>query len=130
MLVIAGCGKSGPQFVPVEGQITFGGGPWPKPGIVQFHPAEGPQGQPMIPASADFTPDGNFQVTTVKPGDGLLVGKYRVTVECWEERPDMVSPGKNCYVPPPYRSATISPLMAEVPAGSKRVQLKLDVPPQ
>ena len=83
IVLCAGCGERGLQPIAVHGQITYGGGEWPKPGCLYFtsQPAAGVITRPGM---AVFGPDGRFQVTTFRPDDGLLPGEYQVSVECWE----------------------------------------------
>ena len=128
LLLPTGCGRQGPEMVPVEGTIIFGGGPWPKPGVLNFTVESPAPGLPNRPAMGLFDTDGRLTVTTFKRGDGLIPGKYRIGVECWEVRPEMASPTPpKSYVPPRYRSAATSGLTVIVEPGQKVVTLNLDV---
>ena len=60
-----GCGKSGPEMVPVRGTVTFGGKPLPT-GIVKFIPESGP------PSPAAIGQDGTYQTKAV-PGKHTVV---------------------------------------------------------
>jgi len=95
-----GCGGDRPQTVPVRGKITFGGGPCPAAGFIDFQPIEPAEGYPSRPGSGEFAEDGSYTVTSYEPGDGLVPGRYRVHIECWQELPDeaSMSPGVS-YVP-------------------------------
>ena len=87
LLLLVGCGREGPERVSIQGRVTYAGGPWPKPGVIYFQPLEAAAGLPMRPATGHFGVDGSFQVTSFDPSDGLVPGKYRVRVECWEVEP-------------------------------------------
>jgi hypothetical protein len=127
--VSVGCRRGGPEVVPVRGTITFGGGQWPKAGIVYFVVDSSSTGQPQRPGLGEFDTGGTLTVTTFKKGDGLLPGKYRITVECWETPPQMGSPtSAKSYVPDSYRSAATSNFTVQVESGQKEVNLHLDVP--
>jgi hypothetical protein len=121
-LLLPGCGSRVSGLNVVRGKVTYGGGPWPKEGMINF--IGGPR-----PASAKFDLEGNFAVASFEKQQGLFPGKYKVTVECWEERPQMGVPnsGKS-YVPAKYMSPTTSDLEFTVEAGKPLTDLKFDVP--
>lgn len=122
-----GCGPKTPKAVPVRGKITLGGGAWPKPGTVNFTPVS--TGDGTRPVSADFDADGNFQTTSFTPGDGLLPGKYKISVTCWETPPSMANPkAARSAVPVKYQNAATSDLELPVELGKPQTGLKLDVP--
>jgi hypothetical protein len=126
---LAGCGRHGPEVVPVEGKITYSGGPWPQGGNLYFTPVESATGFPMRPGSAEFGLDGRFTVTSFKPGDGLVPGRYHVGVECWVSPPVMgsKSPAKSA-VPANYRSPATSGLELNVRPDQRKVTVEWDVP--
>ena len=76
-LLLAGCGGNRrPQTIPVEGVVTFGGGPWPKPGMLRFTMEMPSSGMPYRPATAAFDTDGTLlNVSTFKKVDMLITGK-------------------------------------------------------
>jgi hypothetical protein len=125
---MVGCGRQGPEVVPVKGTITFGGGPWPKPGVLYFTAESPAAGLPVRPATGKFDTEGNVTVTTFTEGDGLIPGKYKIGVECWEVAPTMgqQTPPKS-YVPIRYDSPTSSGLTLMVETGQRSVRLDLDV---
>ena len=128
LLLLLGCSQKGPQVVPAEGIITFGGGPWPKAGASFFVVDSPSPGLPSRPAMGEFDTNGKLTVTTFKTGDGLLPGKYKIGVECWETAPAMGSPTPaRSYIPDRYRSANTSGLMVTVEPYQAVVKLKLDV---
>lgn len=125
----AGCGRSGLEVVPVEGTITYGGGPWPKPGFLHFSADSSGFDQANHPAVGQFGTDGRLTVTTFRDGDGLLPGKYRISVVSYESPPsttELTFP-KN-YVPARFQSAATSGLTVTVEPGQRSVTLNLDVP--
>jgi hypothetical protein len=77
----------------------------------------------------DFGTDGKLVVTTFKKGDGLIPGKYRIGVECWEIPPQALpSPPPKSYVPDRYASPASSGLSVTVEPGQRLVKLTLDIP--
>jgi hypothetical protein len=72
-LASSGCG-GGLQIGQVTGRVTFGGKNVPG-GIIMFHPANGPT------AVGDIRNDGTYTLTTIKPGDGAIIGMHRVTIQ-------------------------------------------------
>ena len=121
-----GCGERGPGLIPVAGQVTYGGGAWPQAGKIYFNPVQPAEGFSKLSGSADFAADGSFTVQSTGNKQGLLPGKYRVNLECWEEQPSMAgatpTPGKS-YVPEGWVSPEI-----EIPVGAASHQVTIDVP--
>jgi hypothetical protein len=122
LLVAAGCGRGGPECVPVEGTVRLGGKPLA--GVeVTFHPAAGG-------AAARGTTDaaGRYTLAAADGKPGAAAGKYLVTVKRppagrpanWETetRPP---PPAGPPVPLPYTSAATTPLEREVAVGGPAV---------
>jgi hypothetical protein len=132
LLIIAGCGSSGPRAVPVQGKITLGGGEWPKPGVLYFTSTEPAAGFPRRPGTAKFDKTGAFVVSTAGAGDGLYPGKYAVAVECWEVPPSMdpKAPPRRGVADRKYESAQSSGLTLNVPEGSGPIHVDFDVAPR
>lgn len=128
LLLVIGCARPGPEVVPVRGTVTFGGGSWPKPGVLFFTVETPSPGMPNRPAMGEFDTEGRLTVTTFQKGDGLIPGKYRIAVECWEIRPEMgaATPPKS-YVSSRYGSPSTSGLAVAVEPGQKIVTLNLDL---
>jgi hypothetical protein len=122
--IAAGCGEKR-GLVPVKGHVTFGGGPPPKPGHLNFGPAKAAEGFSQRPGQAAFDAEGNFEVTSYHPGDGLTPGAYRVNVICVEHDPQPVPGGLEAvsYVAPDYKGQEVV-----VAAGSKPMELNIEVP--
>jgi hypothetical protein len=76
LLSLAGCG--GPRLYPVHGKVTWENGTEARElagGMVICESADG-----QVGARGDIEQDGSFQLSTYKPADGVLPGKYRVAV--------------------------------------------------
>ncbi len=124
-----GCDTGPPKTIPVTGRVTLEGGDWPRQGMIYFAPVEPAAGYSRRPGQADFDASGQFQAYTFEKGDGLIPGKYRMSIECWEVPPSMSppSPGKSA-VPPQYQSAASSGLTVDVPpVRGEAVELTLDL---
>jgi len=84
VLVSGGCGKSGPERLPVfpvSGQVLYKDKPLPNAQIT-LHPKNADP--KALPAQAQTDQNGNFQVTTYEAGDGAAFGEYVVTVKCYQ----------------------------------------------
>ncbi len=82
---LIGCGDDGPRIVPVNGVVTFKGKPIGQINVM-FVPADG-QGR-----IAEGTSDGSgkFSLQTERPGDGAMMGEYKVSFKFLSESvPDM-----------------------------------------
>lgn len=75
LALVAGCG--GPKLYPVEGVVTLEDGKPMPSGMVSFEMHEG---EKMVMARATIEKDGSYRLSTHKPGDGAMQGKYRVLV--------------------------------------------------
>jgi len=72
-----GCGPSSGTpvtLIPVKGKVTYKGQPVTK-GIIQFEP----DGYGRT-ASGHLQSDGTFELTTLKPGDGVVAGEHRISI--------------------------------------------------
>jgi hypothetical protein len=72
-MVFTGC-SGGPRLGKVSGKVTFNGKPVPT-GTIMFYPDSGPA------AVGAIGPDGTYTLTTIKSGDGAVVGSHRVTIQ-------------------------------------------------
>jgi hypothetical protein len=117
-----GCGSGNPRTVPIAGKITFAGKAPPAATKLTFVCLQPESGSVQYSGSADVNPDGSFSVTTFKPGDGLVPGKYQVNIECWQQPPSMAAPGvshvANNFSPPPI----------VVSSKSSKEEVKIEVP--
>ena len=73
--LLSGCGGggNGPVTVPVKGVVTYKGKPVPKLSVA-FLPDKG-----MV-AEGTTDANGRFTLTTKTPGDGAMVGSYKVGI--------------------------------------------------
>jgi hypothetical protein len=100
-----GCGSGSavpPTLIPVKGKVTYKGQPLTK-GIVRFEP----DGFGRM-ATGELHSDGTFELSTLKPGDGVVAGEHRVTVSEFDK-----SRAKDRALKK-YASANVSGLKAEV----------------
>src|SRR5262245_36817403 len=82
LLGLAGCGGSG--LYPVHGKVVWENGAEARElvgGLVICEAVDGGVG-----ARGDIEKDGSFQLSTYKPGDGVLLGKHRVAVVEYSSR--------------------------------------------
>jgi hypothetical protein len=128
LVLAAGCGGDRPQTISVSGRIALDGGEWPQPGRLTFSTVEPAEGFPERPGTAFFEVDGKFEAFTWEKGDGLMPGKYKVVVECWEVEPTMEDPVGKSYVSNLYTSPASSPLEVAVEPGQRSIKLTWDVP--
>ena len=123
-----GCGSDrNLPLVPVSGVVTFSGGPPPTGGTVIFSQLAGTgiKGLPNRPGRAKFGADGTFTATTFEPGDGLLPGKYQVSIECADGIPQFgVDWDTISFVPSTYQ-----PPELVVEEGKGPIEVSYDVPP-
>jgi hypothetical protein len=77
---LAGC-RRGPEMVTVKGTVHFKDGTIPQGAVavVQFNPADDSSAEIRKAASGPIEPDGSFEMMTRMPGDGVYLGKYKVT---------------------------------------------------
>jgi hypothetical protein len=92
---VAGCG--GKATYPVHGEIAYKDGSDVAPlagGQIVFEPAD--PDQPKVSARGFIKPDGTFEMSTYREGDGVPPGKYRVMVA-----PPPFFPGRKRDLEPP-----------------------------
>ena len=100
-LSLSGCGQSSvaiPSTFSVKGKVSYKGKPLTKGSIV-FEPTDAGKD-----AYGKIQPDGTFELTTYKEGDGAVVGTHRVYVT---EQPKGAIPVK-------YTQASSSKVEVEV----------------
>jgi hypothetical protein len=120
---VAGCGGDGKPLVPVSGRVTYGGGEWPFPGYITFSPIESSASMPARPGSGPFKTNGKYVVGSYQPGDGLMPGRYHVSVSCIEPNDTSKPPNELELVPADF---TTEDLVVE--AGQGAIELNIDVP--
>lgn len=121
-----GCSRNELPMVPVRGRITFAGGPCPAIGNITCTPIDVEAGLPRRPGSARFHQDGQFDITSFRKGDGLLPGRYKVSITCLSGLPDPSKPDPWADVS--YVPSNFQPPELVVSRGEKAVELTYDVP--
>lgn len=120
--MLAGCSQSSePRCYPVRGQVLLGDQPVAEAMIV-FHP-QTPLGENVPKPIAQSDANGNFRLTTLKPGDGAPAGEYTITVVLREARQigdELTRDGPN-VLPPRYAKPETSDLKYTVVAGENTV---------
>jgi hypothetical protein len=111
----AGCRNANElDTAPVSGRVVLNGKPLSR-GSVTFVPNRGRV------ANGDIQPDGTFELSTYRSGDGAIVGSHKAAVLIL--RPDIdpaVGPERDkplMLIPPRYATAEESGLKYEVKAG-------------
>jgi hypothetical protein len=129
LLCWSGCGSKHPPTVPVRGRVTFGGGLWPKPGLLVFLPQGPATDTPRRPGQAPFDVEGRFSANSFSGHEGLLPGTYLVRIECWETPPGLTpTPAPKSYLPPAFLNAPDGNWTLRVEPGSAPIELTYDVP--
>jgi hypothetical protein len=120
---VAGCGKSDVVTKQVQGTITFEGQAPPTNGKITFAPIEAAPSFPRRSASGEFDASGTFTLTTFKPGDGIIPGRYQTNILCWREKPTLETKLTANYVPPDFQHEVTIDADADEP-----IDLRIDVP--
>ena len=102
------------DLIPVSGRVTLDGQVVPGPGTLYFTVAEPAAGHPRRPGKAEFAADGTFEATSIKQGDGLVPGSYKVAVHCWQTMPTSDNPSPKILIPEHYCRASSSGLTLDV----------------
>ena len=122
-LFAAGCGGGPPRPVLVRGQVSYQGRPLGG-GTVTFIPAE-----PGPPATGQILPDGQFALSTFRPGDGALPGRYSVMIiavgDTAGRLPDEANPPAALLIPRKYASHRTSDLTADVAEANNVIHIEL-----
>lgn len=75
MVFVIGCGRQGPELVPVVGRVTLQGKPV-VPGAIFLEPIDD-----EIRASSLLQLDGTFKLRSYPYGDGAVPGDYKVYIQ-------------------------------------------------
>jgi hypothetical protein len=124
LLVVVGCGNNN-GLVPVSGKVTLDGKPLVDAAVGFFADAGG------VPAVGTTDAEGNFTLTTQKPGDGATPGQNVVTVTKQSNlNPDaVVEEGEIVRMknesPVKYFSPQTSDIKVEVKSGMEPVVIEL-----
>jgi hypothetical protein len=115
--LLAGCGGDDGGMVPVTGSVTWEGQPVTT-GNVTFTPADGATGARL--ATGQIQSDGTFAMGTLKHGDGVLPGSYRVAISSAPPPPIEVMEGQKLPtgpVPTSFNDPATSGLEVTIEAG-------------
>ena len=108
LAISGGCtGRTGPEIGRRPARSIFTAGPWSV--RVIFNPASG------RPAQGATDADGRFQLSTLRAGDGAVVGMHRVVVIGARSQAEPM-PGDN--TPPPAAAASDLPVQYANPQTS------------
>jgi hypothetical protein len=133
---LAGCGSGKVRVYPVKGKVLLDGKPMVGGGAITFIPLTAQAGKA---AGGEIAADGTYAMTTYKPGDGSMVGEFRVVIHQTGDRepeatPDGVKPKEPIpslapadRIPEVYSDAQHSPLKVKVEAKNpNEIDFKLD----
>ena len=126
-LILTACGSNLPKTVRVSGRVTFDGKAPPAAGSVYFLPVEAAEGFPSRPATGEFDATGHYRATTFEAGDGLMPGKYIMSIECWQSPPTLEGTPTKSYVPIKYQTAQSSGLKVDIDPSARTQTVDLDV---
>ncbi|MCA9069126.1 MAG: hypothetical protein KDA84_09400, partial [Planctomycetaceae bacterium] len=134
LLFLIGCGSDGPEIVPVKGTVLLDDKPI-SGATITFIPVG--EGRPAIGKTDD---QGQFELTTIKTGDGALIGEHEVTVTLMKTTGASAQVGEDglqvgnvdpsaqkveWIVPQKYSQPKTSGLRVEVPIADKELVLRL-----
>lgn len=134
VLGVAGCGPSAPfPLTKVSGTVAYEGGD-KIPGdriVVTFHPdgmsATGKAAPKFARTEVDPSTGEFRSATTWQAGDGVIVGRHKVTVESFRTLPNGVD-APNGAVPREYSSPSQTPLSVEIERGGDPLALTVAAP--
>ena len=110
LILLSGCGLSGPKRVTVSGQVTLDGAPFTG-GVMSFSP-EISKGNKLNLAAIGPVQNGKYNLRTLairgeESGPGAPLGWYRVAL-------DTTLSGENLKVAERFKDASKSPVLIEV----------------
>lgn len=121
MGLVVGCGSGPPKTVKVAGTIEFDGQPLTT-GRITFVPQAVGEGENNRPATGVIDAQGHYELSTFKPGDGALPGKYLVAVISNSTDPTLEEMAEGAKavskIPAGYNSPSSSGLTATVEKGA------------
>lgn len=117
-LFLMGCGSGGPTMGRVSGTVTVDGKPLSK-GTIAFISTDAQR-----PNATGTITDGSYTLQTTEPGDGAVVGEYKVGISDVDSAalntamPGMPAPVQKSAIPKTYQDGNTSGLTAKVESGS------------
>lgn len=118
---LAGCA---PQMYPVRGNVTLEDGTPLTKGLVIFERVEG---GPALTARGDIRADGQYELSTERPGDGVPPGRYKVAINPLDGS-DAPDEEKVLPFDSKYMNMKTSGLECEVKSGETNYPIKLTKP--
>lgn len=125
LAVLVGCNESNHQLGRVSGKVTYKGRPVTS-AKVTFFPERGPE------ATGSLDDQGHYELMTIKPGDGAVVGKNRVGispilagVSLKPGKPPALPDAAKSVIPAKYRNPQASELIVEVRTGDNAFDFDL-----
>ncbi len=128
LTICLGCGDDR-GLVPVSGRVTFNGGEMPGKGYLQFVHIEVADGFVRRSGMAKFETDGDYQVRSFQPGDGLFPGKYAIFPYCWEVEPNMDGKPEKSYLPAKYLNPVEPQFTLIVEKGQSAIDFDINIEP-
>ena len=119
LFAASGCGS---RLANVKGTVTLADGRPMTKGMVIFETGDGPE---TVMARGAIAPDGTFEMSTFRPGDGVPPGKYKVLINPLDLS-DVPDEKKNLPFDVKYLKFATSGLEYEVKAGPNDFPIKLD----
>lgn len=120
VMCLAGCGgPDRPKTIPISGKVMIDGQPPGEGGKLYFTATKVAEGYPKRPASGTFTADGKYRVMSWTVDDGLVPGRYAISVI-------PVDPKKTA-IPAKYQQSNTSGLEVDVPVDERRIEFNVEV---
>jgi hypothetical protein len=125
-LVLALAGGCASRKFPVVGKVVFKDGTPLPGGLVVFSPLDPGS---HVGARGYIKPDGTFELSTEKPGDGSLEGRYQVLVRPPSQGHGEDDPRRNLpLIDPRYTRFETSGLQFEVKPGKNHLTIEVEKP--
>lgn len=126
--LVIGCGGSGgPEMATVTGKVTYQGKPLTK-GTISFISTDPSRSN----ANSVIGPDGSYSLQTTNPGDGAVVGDYKVIVSDVDPNSlNTAAPGEPVkkqerLIPEKYENPDSSGLTRKVESGRNTFDIALE----
>lgn len=126
--LVIGCGGSGgPEMATVTGKVTYQGKPLTK-GTISFISTDPSRSN----ANSVIGPDGSYSLQTTNPGDGAVVGEYKVIVSDVDPNSlNTAAPGEPVkkqerLIPEKYENPDSSGLTRKVESGRNTFDIALE----
>jgi hypothetical protein len=116
-----GCG--GGKY-PVRGTVALDDGTPVTKGLIVFERSDG---GPPLTARGEIRPNGSFELSTDKPGDGVPAGRYKVLINSMDLS-DIPDEQKKLPYDVKYLKFETSGLECEVKSGATEYPIKLSRP--